>query len=257
MIPILFELGPFKLYSFGLTVALALLVGVRVLERSLLVRSMDPAIAERYVFAAGISGLLGARLWYLIGEWESVRHDIWSAVFSGAGFTFYGGFIVAALTLVLLCRRDRISVGSLADALAPALAIGYAIGRLGCQLSGDGDYGRATSSYLLGMSYSQGVVPTPPGVFVFPTPLYESFLAVLLFLFLRRLETSEISKSRASGYFFGLYLMLSAPQRFAVEFLRINRALWWNLSEAQWVSIGLMVVGSLLYFGRSRLNSAS
>jgi phosphatidylglycerol:prolipoprotein diacylglycerol transferase len=242
MIPNILEIGPVPIRSFGLMVALALFVGALRLAISFSRYGLDPRLAERYVTAAGVSGLLGARLWYVLENWSALSGDLFSALFASAGFTFYGGFIVAAVTLLYLARRDRVPIAKFCDALGPALALGYAVGRLGCQLSGDGDYG-AISAGFWGMSYLTGVVPTPPGVRVYPTPLFESVLALIILAVLSRIE---LSKEILSAPFqrFGLYMALISAERIAVEFLRINPRIFLGFSEAQLIAGVFLLLGA-------------
>ncbi len=244
MIPNLIEIGPIPIRSFGLMVALALFAGALRLAISFKRYGLDPHLAERYVTAAGISGLIGARLWFIAENWSDTRHDLVGALLSSAGFTFYGGFIIAAVVVYLLARRDKTDISKLCDALGPCLALGYAVGRLGCQLSGDGDYGIRTTRWW-GMSYATGVVPTLPGELVYPTPLFESSIALLV---LWILSSVEVRATLLSGRFqrFGLYLVLISIERFFVEFLRPNVKLLSNLSEAQLIAMGLGVFGVIL-----------
>jgi phosphatidylglycerol:prolipoprotein diacylglycerol transferase len=241
MIPTIIELGPIPIRSFGLMVALALFAGAIRLAISFERYGIDSRLAERYVTAAGISGLLGARLWYLAENWSWVQRDIFNALFASAGFTFYGGFIIAAGVVYWLARRDGVSIGRFCDSLGPALALGYAVGRLGCQLSGDGDYGSTTVGFW-GMSYATGVVPTLPGERVYPTPLFESALSVAVLILLSRVEQSLRWFTRPLQRF-GLYLVCISLERIVVEIFRINPAVVWSLSEAQ------VIGGMLLLFG--------
>lgn len=244
MIPNVIEIGPIPIRSFGLMVALALFAGALRLAISFKRYGLDPRLAERYVTAAGISGLIGARLWFIAENWSDARHDLLGALLSSAGFTFYGGFIIAAIVVYLLAKRDKTDMSKLCDALGPCLALGYAVGRLGCQLSGDGDYGIRTTGWL-GMSYATGVVPTLPGELVYPTPLFESSIALVV---LWILSWVEVRSTVLSGRFqrFGLYLMLISIERFLVEFLRPNVKVLLNFSEAQIIAVGLGVFGVIL-----------
>jgi phosphatidylglycerol:prolipoprotein diacylglycerol transferase len=243
MIPNVIELGPLPIRSFGLMVALALFVGAARLALSFARYGIDPRLAERYVTAAGISGLLGARLWHIGENWRELRHDLFGALFASAGFTFYGGFIIAAIFLSLMARRDGTSIARFCDAAGPALALGYAVGRLGCQLSGDGDYGSLSSGFW-GMSYSTGVVPTPPGIRVYPTPLFESALSLLIvwvLLFVERSKTILVKPLQR----FGLYLALISIERMVVEIFRINPDVLGKFSEAQIIGAALFMIGVL------------
>jgi phosphatidylglycerol:prolipoprotein diacylglycerol transferase len=241
MIPNVLELGPIPIRSFGLMVALALFAGALRLAKSFQMYGIDPRQAERYVTAAGLSGLVGARLWYIAENWSYVQHDIFGALFASAGFTFYGGFIIASIVLFVMARRDGVGVARFCDALGPALALGYAVGRLGCQLSGDGDYGSATDGFW-GMSYESGVVPTPLGVRVYPTPLFESTLALAILSILSWVECSKTILTKPLQRF-GLYLALISLERVSVEVFRINPEVLFGLSEAQVIGLALLGVG--------------
>ena len=231
-------------------VALALFAGAVRLAISFKRYGLDARLAERYVTAAGVSGLLGARLWYLGENWSEVKHDLLGALFSSAGFTFYGGFIIGSLVVLYLARRDGTEIGKFCDSLGPCLSLGYAIGRLGCQLSGDGDYGIATSGFW-GMSYSTGIVPTPPGVLVYPTPLFESTISLVVLWFLSRIE---VSSTALTGRFqrFGLYLVLISLERLCVEGFRVNPAIAGGMSEAQIIALALITLGSVLMLRGAR-----
>jgi phosphatidylglycerol:prolipoprotein diacylglycerol transferase len=241
MIPNVLELGPIPIRSFGLMVALALFAGALRLAKSFARYGFDPSLAEKYVTAAGISGLVGARLWYIAENWSYIRYDPLGALFASAGFTFYGGFIIASIVLYVMARRNHLGIARFCDALGPALALGYAVGRLGCQLSGDGDYGAATTGFW-GMSYATGVVPTPPGVRVYPTPLFESTIALGILFVLSWVERSERVLVRPLQRF-GLYLALISLERIVVEVFRINPRVLAGLSEAQVIGVALLMLG--------------
>ncbi len=231
-------------------VALALFAGGVRLALSFRRYGIEPRLAERYVTAAGISGLLGARLWFIAEHWSELQGQLLAALFSSAGFTFYGGFIIAALVVLMMARRDGTDIARLCDALGPCLALGYAIGRVGCQLSGDGDYGIQAHGFWA-MSYATGVVPTLPGELVYPTPLFESAAALIVLWILSRVETSpRILKERFQR--FGLYLFLISIERVCIEFLRPNPELVAGLSEAQVIAMVLMMLGSILLVFQAR-----
>ncbi len=225
-------------------VALALFAGAVRLAYSFKRYGIDPKLAERYVTAGGITGLLGARLWYMAENFGFVTNWPLDALLSSAGFTFYGGFIIAALVVIAMAIRDRTDLGRFCDSMGPCLALGYAVGRLGCQLSGDGDYGIATTGFW-GMSYSTGVVPTPPGVLVYPTPLFESTVALVVLWILLKVEASSTILA-ARFQRFGLYLVLISVERLSIEGFRINPVVAWGMSEAQLIAIALIVLGGFL-----------
>ena len=134
----------------------------------------------RSSFAALIGGVVGARGYYLIENYSTRSSTTWSAsIFSGSGLVWYGGAIGGAIGVVAWMRWRDVLELRMFDMCATALALGYAIGRIGCQVSGDGDYG-IRSSLPWAMGYPHGTVPTPPGVTVQPTPIYETVAMCLL-----------------------------------------------------------------------------
>jgi phosphatidylglycerol:prolipoprotein diacylglycerol transferase len=240
MRPILFQIGDFRFYSFGLMGALALIVPGLVIVRPLVRRRGVPAeFAYELIIAAGVGGFVVARIYYLIENFASIRGDFWHAAFGGAGFVWYGGLIGGFLGVVgwSLVRRHPLDI--IANAMAPATAMGYAIGRIGCQLSGDGDYGKV-STLPWAMGYPNGTVPTPPGVRVQPTPLYE--IAAMLFVtwVLWRLATRY---DKSGWWTFGWFLVLSGVERVLVEFVRRNPVWFWHLTQPQWGSIVSILIG--------------
>jgi len=239
VIPTIIQLGPLPIHSFGMMIALMFIACVYLLGDSFEEAGVDRKLAEKFVFSSVIFGLLGARVWYLIENISTVKNDIWGAVISGAGFTFYGGFVVSILVVIFLCRKHKIPAATFFDNVGPTLALGYAIGRLGCQLAGDGDYGFTTTSFL-GMSYATGVVPTAPGVLAFPTPLFESLISILICHFL--LSVRNKPSLQAPFKRWGLYLLLISSERFFIEFFRINERFSLGFSEAQYFSIAFCLI---------------
>lgn len=243
MIPVLFNIGPLSINSFGLMMVCAFLAGWRCLYICLKEQGEDPLLAERMVLWAAVAGIIGARLNFLIEYPREVAADPLGMIFGGAGFVFYGGFLGGLLGAIWLLRRAGKPFFRYADIASPTLAIGYAIGRIGCHLSGDGDYGIPTN-LPWAVSYRLGVVPTPPGVLVHPTPIYETIVAfVITALLLHLLRKRTFSHP---GQLFGLYLILTAVSRFLVEFIRIEPIIAFDLTQAQLAAIVLVVVGLVL-----------
>jgi len=243
MRPVLFQIGDLKLYSFGLMAALALIVpGLTIVLPLLKRRGVDPGFANEVIVAAGIGGFVGARIYYLIEHWAAVRADFWGAAFGGIGFVWYGGLIGGFLGVVGWTLIRRIPLDIVANATGPAVALGYAIGRVGCQLAGDGDYGKP-SDLPWAMGYPNGTVPTPPGVRVHPTPIYEILIMAVVVWILWRLAT----RYEKSGWWtFGWFLVLSAVERFLVEFVRRNPEWFAGLTQPQWMAIVSLVIGVVL-----------
>jgi phosphatidylglycerol:prolipoprotein diacylglycerol transferase len=252
MIPFL-HLGPITIPTFGLMVATALLVSAYVLQADFDRRrgQLEGILGYRgqrdegflVIGVAGIAGLVGARLYHVLESPTEFFADPWNLLFSRFGFAWFGGFLGGFLALVVMARRLRIPVLLFLDLCSPAACVGYAIGRIGCLLSGDGDYGIPTS-LPWGMSFPNGVVPTTQRVH--PTPLYEFFIWLAIAAFLWRLGTRTLLTRRAAGEIFCNYLILTGIARFLVEFIRINPRSFFGLSNAQAASLVSVLVGALL-----------
>jgi phosphatidylglycerol---prolipoprotein diacylglyceryl transferase len=235
MQPVLFELGPLEVHSWGVMAALAFAASWYVLKRELERRCGSGDAAYPVVLAAAAGGLVGARGYWFI---EHVDSASLTDGFSGAGFTWYGGVIGGAAGALLVARLRRVPLALLLGAAAPALALGYAIGRIGCQLAGDGTYGIA-SNLPWAMSYPNGEVPTTE--LVHPTPIYESLASLAIFwvLWRRRERWTPVR-------LFGLYLVLSGLERLLVEFIRRNEEVILGLTQPQLFAAGAAAAGALL-----------
>jgi phosphatidylglycerol---prolipoprotein diacylglyceryl transferase len=224
--------------TFGVAFACAFIACGAVVARRLHELGKPVDWAYEIIFAALLGGVIGARGYYLIQNYQQVKHNFFGSVFSGSGLVWYGGVIGGAIAVVAWMRwRKALSLWML-DICAVGLALGYAIGRIGCQVSGDGDYG-IRSSLPWAMGYPHGTVPTPPGVKVQPTPIYETVAMGLLAWALWRLR----GRVRA-GVLFAAYLVGSGIERLLVEFIRRNHEVWVGLTAPQLESIGLIVVGA-------------
>ena len=224
--------------TFGVTFALGFLACGAVVARRL--RELGKPVDWSYeiVFAALIGGVVGARGYYLIQNYDQVKHDLIGSVFSGSGLVWYGGAIGGAIGVIAWMRWRNALELRMFDMCATALALGYAIGRIGCQVSGDGDYG-IRSSLPWAMGYPHGTVPTPPGVTVEPTPIYETVTMCLLAYGLWRLRDRV-----RPGVIFALYLLLSGLERLLVEFIRRNHEVLAGLTAPQLESVALCVIGA-------------
>jgi len=224
--------------TFGVAFACGFIACGAVVARRL--RELGKPVDWSYeiVFAALIGGVVGARGYYVIQNYSQVKHDLIGSIFSGSGLVWYGGAIGGAIGVVAWMRWRRTLELQMFDMCATALALGYAIGRIGCQVSGDGDYG-IRSSLPWAMGYPHGTVPTPPGVEVQPTPIYETVTMCLLAYALWRLRDRV-----RPGVVFALYLLGSGFERFLVEFIRRNHEVFVGLTAPQLESIGLCVIGA-------------
>lgn len=193
--------------------------------------------AYEITFAALVGGVIGARAYYVIQNYSQVEHNLLGSVFSGSGLVWYGGAIGGAIGVVGWMYWRKVIELRMFDMCATALALGYAIGRIGCQVSGDGDYG-IRSNLPWAMGYPHGTLPTPPGVKVQPTPIYETVTMCLLAWALWQLRDRV-----RPGVVFALYLVFSGLERFLVEFIRRNKEVLAGLTAPQLESIALMVIG--------------
>ena len=224
-----------SLKTFGICFGLAFVVSGAMVARRLTELGKPPDWAYEMVFAALIGGLLGARLYWVLGHTSEVGGDFVGNVFGGSGLVWYGGALGGAAGVLLWAHRKGMFNVHLLDLCSPALAMGYAVGRIGCQVSGDGDYGTATD-LPWGMAYPDGVVATTETVH--PTPIYETLTMGLGAWLLWRLR-NELRP----GVLFAWYLVLSGGERFLVEFVRRNDPVVAGLTEAQLFSMVMALAG--------------
>jgi phosphatidylglycerol---prolipoprotein diacylglyceryl transferase len=245
MIPYL-HLGPLELPTFGLMVALALIAAAYVLQADFDRRGMN-ADAFTMITVAGLTGIFGAKLYHLLETpAEFFAHPL-PLLFSRFGFAWFGGFLGGFGAMLLMGWRAKLPMWTFLDAASPAACFGYAIGRIGCFLSGDGDYGKPTS-LPWGMSFPNGVVPTTERVH--PTPLYEFAVWCLIGWFLWKLGAR--ASKRPAGEIFCYYLLLTGVARFLVEVIRINPPWILGMSNAQVASMVSVILGGILLLGLKR-----
>jgi len=253
--PFILRLGPLELTGYGLMMMVAFLMAGWAIQLDLRRRGLDEEFAADIVIAGVVGGLVGAKIWYVVltGEWD--------ALLRRGGFVWYGGFLGATAAILLNSWRRRVPLRFTADICAAPLALGYALGRVGCFLVND-DYG-IPSSLPWAMKFPQGLPPTtvanltamgvtfPPGtdplqvVAVHPTQIYETVLMVLAFWWMWRRRDHR----HATGWMLGCYLVLAGLERFLVEFLRAkDDHLPWlgGWTAAQATSVALVVVGAVV-----------
>ena len=202
------------------------------------------ADSEAIIGITGLSGLAGSRLYHLLETPADFFADPWPQLFSTMGFAFFGAVIGGFLALLYLARRFKIPPLLMLDAASPAGALGYGIGRIGCLISGDGDYGIPTS-LPWGMSFPNGIVPTTERVH--PTPIYEFLIAVVIFWILWRLGARTLKTHAPNGIVFAAYLVLTGIARFLIEIIRINPRSFYGLTNAQTASVVSIVAGVILF----------
>ncbi len=232
MYPVLLRIGDFDVTTFGVLVALGALAGLWIFQRELARRGLPPDGADAALIGI-VGGLVGAKLIWAI----EFRHTapFLSLVFSRGGLSWFGGFVGGVSAGLWALRRRRIPIVPALAAAAPALAIGHAIGRIGCFLVGD-DYGRPTA-LPWGMAFPRGLPPTT--VPVHPAQIYEALgLAVLAWVLIRWRRERV-----ADGAVFGRYLLLAGALRFLIEFVRVNAPVAGPLTLAQLFSAAIIVIG--------------
>jgi len=242
MLPTL-DLGPLTLNTFGLALAVAFLCSGYLFRRRLEELGRPGDWAYEALLAAVAGGIVGAHLDWLVQNWEEASTDLLANVFSGTGLVFFGGLLGGGIGVVLWAQWRGFLGYELFDAGAPAVAIGYAVGRLGCQLAGDGDYG-IPSDLPWAMAYPNGTVPTT--VEVHPTPVYEFLVMGAVTVVLWRMR-----KALGPGELFSLYLVLGGTERFLIEFIRRNEELAGGFSLPQFIAVA-MVLGGGAWLVRGR-----
>ncbi|MFO7445076.1 MAG: prolipoprotein diacylglyceryl transferase [Ignavibacteriaceae bacterium] len=263
MYPELFKIGPFTVYSYGLMLGIAFIISSYIITKEFERRKLNPAMATEVTLLAIIFGIIGSKLFHLIENWDRFLRDPVGMAFNPGGLTFYGGLILATIAIWMYSRRKKTPFLVIADATSPSLALAYGIGRIGCHLAGDGDYGIPTD-LPWGTNYENGTVPpsqmfegsdiaqqfpggiVPDNTPLHPTPIYEFLTMLVIFFILWKLR----KKGWADGKLFMFYLIFAGIERLLVEFIRLNPRLLFGLSEAQLISIGLIIAGTagLYYF---------
>jgi phosphatidylglycerol:prolipoprotein diacylglycerol transferase len=256
------NIGHMHIGTFGLLLWLAAVIGTIVLHRNFVRNGID-ADALNVVALVVVVGILGAKTWHELQSIAELRLAFRQIVAPGwhrpldvfgeflfwfrAGFAWFGG-MVAGVAMLMWQGRNARPEGlagwwagvRMLDLAAPAAAVGYGVGRIGCLTSGDGDYGiKTTLPWGVHMA-PDALVPTKD--LVQPTPIYEFLFSLALAWLLWRLGRN----ARPVGWLTGLYLLLSGVGRFLVEFVRINPKLYWGMSNAQMAALGSIVVGGAI-----------
>jgi phosphatidylglycerol---prolipoprotein diacylglyceryl transferase len=253
------ELGPLTVYTYGLMVAIGLAVAIGLVCLELRRKGIDPAHGLWIALIVIPSGVVGAKLLFVVEEWDRFIADPTRVAFSGGGLSFYGGFLLGALAMSAYLRVKHVSFLVFADAAAPGALLGRGIARIGCHLAGDGDYGVPTA-LPWGTDYSHGIYPPSKALArlpelvrpslggvvrddlpMHPTGVYEFLISALLFAVLWRYR----ARIRPDGRLFIVYLLTMGGVRFGLEFLALAPPVAFDLTEAQLISLGLIVIGAI------------
>ncbi|MGD9765088.1 MAG: prolipoprotein diacylglyceryl transferase [Candidatus Binatia bacterium] len=234
------HLGGIAIPSFWAMAFLGFAAALVVARIDLRERGMDSRLAYDMILWAYVGGWVGARLFVIPTGWSYFAEDPIAFLVSSSGWVWYGGLIGGAVAVILWARRAGVPLLLQGDIAATALTIGQFFGRLGCQLSGDGDYGVRTD-LPWAMSYPEGVVPTTERVH--PTPLYDMLLLGVIFAVLWR----DRRRGLPQGSILARYLVYTGAARFAVEFVRRNPNWLAGLTTAQWFSLASIAIGAWLW----------
>ena len=268
MYPTIFDFGtlpgpiplPIAVHSYGLMLALAFLTSMFIVQRELARRKLDPEFASSVILWIAVGGIIGAKLYSVV-----LTGDL-ASLFSSSGLVWYGGLMGGFLGAVIAIRRSSNPFWPSFDVILPIGVLGYGIGRIGCFLSGDGDYG-PPSDLPWAMKFPNGTVstlasrnsqlvelwqdkfpdiPVPVDIPVHPTPLYETGMALIAFGLLWGLRTRT---EGTPGCLAGVALILGGIERFIAEFWRNNSGVLFGwLTTAQIISIFLVIIGGVVIY---------
>ena len=227
-------------------------------------------LTANILLISALSGLIGAKIFHQLENWNDFISDPIGQLFSGGGLTFYGGLICGALAVITYVKKYKIKIGVIADVMAAPLMLAYGVGRIGCHMSGDGDWGipnlnpkpgwlEFLPDWIWGYTYPNNVIRAgermefcsdPLGIYcyelanpVYPTAVYEALMGIILFTVIWRLRNSF----NAPGMLFGLYLIFNGFERFSIEKIRINNELYNGLTQAEIISTALILLGLGLF----------
>ena len=256
--------------TFGIIVAIAVVLATSVATKMVkgyeelgkLPRTSHAIVADMAVVSA-LAGIVGARVFDILDNLDRFFADPISMILTRTGFSIYGGLLFGIVAGVIFVKRRSIPVIPMLDATAPAMMLGYGIGRLGCQIAGDGDWGIAANmalkpSWLPEWFWAQaydgniaGVIIAPPGVY--PTPIYETTMALAIFGVLWLLR----SHNNRAGYLFSIYLLLAGFERMLIEKIRVNTRydVWGaQVTQAEAISFLLILAGLIGVLATLRTN---
>lgn len=235
MRPVLFSILGMDVQTYGVSKVAAALLGAYLLGIAFTRRGLPKDVAHSLVMWATVWGFVGAKIYYVLEHLDdfSLHH------LGGMGFTWYGGLIGGLVSAFVVVRRHQLPLAEVAGAAAAPLSAAYAVGRVGCFLSGDGTYGRPTD-LPWGVAFPDGVVGTD--VPVHPTPLYETLVAAAIAVALW-----QYWKRAQPGQVFGAYLVASGIARFLVETLRVNEVAFLGMTQPQLWAVVSAVVGAVVW----------
>src|ERR1700687_4825574 len=246
MFPKLISIGKFFIPTYGTLVALAFLFALWVTIRLARKAKLPPEPVTNLAIYCALAGLAGAKLFMILFDGKSYWNDpgsLFSLSTLQAAGVYQGGFLVALITAILYMRHNHLPVLETSDIFAPGIALGQAIGRLGCFAAGCCWGNECHLPWAVTFNNTEAQTGVPLGTPLHPTQLYESLADALIFLVLYR----SIAKPHAAGSVLGWYLTLYSAARFGIEFFRYHeQGLHLGLSLTQWISLATLVAGLAL-----------
>jgi phosphatidylglycerol:prolipoprotein diacylglycerol transferase len=258
MLPKLFSTGDFFLPTYGLLVALGVLLGLMVTTRLGRRKGMDPEKITNLVLYVVFAGMIGAKLAMFLFDWQYYAQrpqEIFTLSTLQAAGVFQGGLVLSLIVAWWYVRREKLAFLPVADVFAPGLALGHAVGRIGCFAAGCcyGAYCERPWAVRYTNPDAAAISGTPLGVPLHPTQLYESVAELVLFAALYRMS----SQPHRPGTLIGVYLTVYSLVRFLVEFVRHHeQSLQGGLSLTQWMSLGFAMAGAVYLWRASKAKSA-
>ena len=260
MLPRLFHLGNFSLPTYGLLVSIGVLVGLWISVRNSEKQGIDPEHAWNLGILVVFCGIVGAKILYIVNDWSTYAEhpgEIFSFSTLQAGGVFSGGLIGAAIAAVWYIRKHHMPPLATWDAFAPGLALGHAIGRVGCFAAGC-CYGKPTDHFW-GVTFTNPLANTwtgtPLGHALEPTQLFESAVELANFFILMWL----LKHKKFDGQVLGAYLFLYGVARFFLEFLRGDpgrgSVFGGVMSGTQLIAIGLVITGGFIWWLRPEMKA--
>ncbi len=269
---------PFPIYSFGFMVAMGAMAGAWIVQKEFDrmygidqlsgVRIPDPSKGKKGKkkmvtvspsFIVGtitiiliIAGFAGAKAFHILENLDAFSRSPSRMIFSTGGFTFYGGMIFGGFAVVHYVRKKGLNLGSVADAIAPGVMVAYGVGRIGCQLSGDGDWGIASNlaakpdlipMWFWAETYPNNIMGVDlSSMPVYPTPIYEFLAAMAIFGIL----WSFRKHAHLTGWLFWVYIVFNGAERFFIEKIRVNNRFdlfGITMPQAEVIALCLIVIG--------------
>lgn len=246
MFPELFKIGGITLHTYGLFIAIGIILGLYVVKRDGERKGINGDKLVDILFWAIFAGIVGSRIFYVIYFPAEFKNNLLEIVkvWKG-GLVFQGGALFGGIVLVYLLKKSHIPIVKALDSVALGVPLAHFFGRLGCFSAGC-CYG-AVCDLPWAVRFTHPKTLAPPHLPLHPTQLYEAFLNLILFLMLFAIK----KRVKKEGSIFGFYLVGYGAIRFFVEFFRGDpRDIWLNLSTAQWISIFFIVLGLIFIFVR-------